>query len=124
MVLITIVIIALIAIYFLCDMVALIKDGQFSAARSRTYAILLGLFMCGRVIYGYFHDTFQPQGALANRGLFILCVIGAAVGYTLVDLIVALAKKKDDTKFVRRKLTFFLFMLVLMVFYVWMKKTV
>ena len=121
MLLLTLVIIALIAIYLLCDMVLQIRDGQFSPARSRTYAILLGLFMCGRILYGYFHDSFSDQG-LASRGLVILCAIGAAVLYTLIDLIAALAKKRDDCKFVRRKLTFFLFMLVLLVFYVWMKK--
>lgn len=35
-------------------MVELIKARQFSLARSRTYAVLLGLLMCGRMIYGYF----------------------------------------------------------------------
>lgn len=122
MLLTTTILIALIAVYFLGDMVALIKDGQFSPARSRTYAILLGLFMCGRMIYGYFFDQFQAESGLPRQGIFVICTLGIAVLYTLIDLAVALVKKNDDKKFVRRKLTFFLFMLVLLVFYLWMKK--
>ena len=118
----TTVLIALIAVYFLGDMVTLIKAGQFSAARSRTYAVLLGLFMCGRMIYGYFFDQFQQESGLPRQGIFVICTLGIAVVYTLVDLVVALVKKNDDKKYVRRKLTFFLFMLVLLVFYLWMKK--
>lgn len=119
----TTILIALITVYFLGDTIAQIKDGQFSAARSRTYALLLGLFMCGRMIYGYFFDQFQPGSGLPRQGIFVICTLGIAVLYTLVDLAVALIKKNDDKKFVRRKLTFFLFMLVLLVFYLWMKKT-
>ena len=118
---ITTILVALIAIYLVYDMVELIKARQFSLARSRTYAVLL---MCGRMIYGYF--TAQPgaeESSIPNRGLFVICTIGLAVVYTLIDLIVALVKKRDDTKFVRRKLTFFVFMVVLLIFYIWMKKS-
>ncbi len=118
----TTLIIALIAIYFLCDMVALIKEKQFSLARSRTYAIILGLLMTGRMIYGYFADDFTQDDGIPNRGIFVVCTIGAATLYSLVDLIVALVKKRGDCKFIRRKLTFFLFMFVLLIFYMWMKK--
>lgn len=118
----TTLIIALIAIYFLYDMVALIKEKQFSMARSRTYAIILGLLMTGRMIYGYFADDFTEDAGIPNRGIIVICTIGAATLYAMIDFIVALVKKRGDCKFIRRKLTFFLFMFVLLVFYLWMKK--
>lgn len=65
----------------------------------------------------------MEESTIPNRGLFVICTIGLAVVYTLIDLIVALMKKRDDTKFVRRKLTFFVFMVVLLIFYIWMKKS-
>lgn len=80
---ITTIFVALIAIYLVYDMVELIKARQFSLARSRTYAVLLGLLMCGRMIYGYF--TAQPgaeESSIPNRGLFVICTIGLAVVYT------------------------------------------
>ena len=121
---ITTIFVALIAIYLVYDMVELIKARQFSLARSRTYAVLLGLLMCGRMIYGYF--TAQPgaeESSIPNRGLYVICTIGLAVVYTLSDLIVAVVKKRDDTTVVRRKLTCFGFMVVLLIFYIWMKKS-
>ena len=120
---ITTIVIALIAIYFVYDMVTLIREKQFSLARSRTYAILLGLLMSIRMIYGYFFDDFLTESGIPSRGIFVICTIGLAVLYTLGDLVVALAKKSSDSKFVRRKLTFFLFMVVVLVFYMWMKKS-
>lgn len=52
MILIPIILIA-IAAYFIYDMVLLIRDKELSVARSRTFAILLGLFMIGWMLYGY-----------------------------------------------------------------------
>ena len=46
MILIPIILIA-IAAYFIYDMVLLIREKELSVARSRTFAILLGLFMIG-----------------------------------------------------------------------------
>ena len=51
-----------------------------------------------------------------KREYFIIFLIALAVIYTAYDLAVALFKK-SDSKFIRRKLTFFLFMLVLAFFY-------
>lgn len=51
-----------------------------------------------------------------KREYIIFFLIALAVIYTAYDLAVALIKKKD-CKFIRRKLTFFLFMIVLAFFY-------
>ena len=118
MLLLTTILIALIAIYFIYDMVGLIGEKQFSLGRSRTYAILIGLVLCGRMIYSFFTDDFTDEGGVSNRGHFVMGLLGVATLYTLGDLCVALFTKKDGA-FIRRKLTFFLFMLVLLVFYVW-----
>ena len=56
MILIPIILIA-IAAYFIYDMVLLIREKELSVARSRTFAILLGLFMRGWMLYGYITET-------------------------------------------------------------------
>ncbi|MBQ1968153.1 MAG: hypothetical protein II371_00985 [Flavobacteriales bacterium] len=126
------------AVYFVADAVLLLKNRQFTVKRSRTWAILISLLMIGLLLWGWF--TGHPVGGEKSYGLdgreyFIMGLIAIATIYTFVDFVRSLMKKDSFQKeatnpdvkcttwggFVRRKLTFFLFLITVFIFYVVLK---
>ncbi|MDD4819955.1 MAG: hypothetical protein PHD21_03890 [Flavobacteriales bacterium] len=134
---ILIILIALSA-YFVIDAILLLKENKLSVKRSRTYAIVLSLAMLGKMIYSYFTGTpifCDNQVTPTGREFFILTLILIAVLYTLGTVLVAIFKKnaylteathpdnkcKCQKEYIRRKMTYFLMMLVLLFFYLDLK---
>lgn len=126
------------AAYFVVDAILLMKENQLSVKRSRTYAIILSLLMLGKMIYSYFAGVpiFCDGGVCpSGREYLITVLIIIAVLYTLVNLLIAIFKKdaylteathpdrkcKTQKEFIRRKLTYFLMMVVLLFFYLDLK---
>lgn len=126
------------AVYFVADAVLLLKNRQFTVKRSRTMAIIIALLLIGLLLWGRF--TGNPVGGEESYGLdgreyFILGLISLATVYAFVDFIRSLMKKDSFQKeatnpdakcttwggFVRRKLTFFLFLVTVFIFYVILK---
>lgn len=137
MLLILIILFAL-AAYFVVDAIMLMRNNQLSVKRSRTYAIIIALAMLGKMFFAYFTGTpiFDGEDTTpSGREYFIFAAISLAVLYTLVDMVMAILKKdaylteathpdkkcKTQADFVRRKLTYFLFMVVLLFFYMDLK---
>ena len=136
--LLKIVVLIALAVYFVVDAMLLLKNKQFSVKRSRTWAIVISLLLIGLLLWGWF--TGHPVGGEKSYGLdgreyFIMGLIVLSTIYAFVDFIRSLMKKESfqreatnpDVKcvtwggFVRRKLTFFLFMITLLIFYVVLK---
>ena len=136
--LLKIVVLIALAVYFVADAMLLLKNKQFSVKRSRTWAIVISLLLIGLLLWGWF--TGHPVGGEKSYGLdgreyFIMGLIVLSTIYAFVDFIRSLMKKESFQKeatnpdvkcatwggFVRRKLTFFLFMITLLIFYVVLK---